>query len=76
MIGARSDAMLGEFTLLGQYLALAAFALSATNRFQIDTQSLRRLQHTGADRDLAAQTRGHEQDVDFFFHCAQGRRQI
>jgi hypothetical protein len=60
--------MLGELTFLGQYLALAAFTLPATNRFQVDTESLSRLQHAGPDRNLATQTRGHEQYADFFFH--------
>ena len=66
MIGTRMNAVLGEFTLLRQYLAFAAFALAAADGFQIDTEPLRRLQYRGAHRDLPAQARRHEQHADFF----------
>jgi len=68
--------MLGKLTFLWQHLALAAFTLPATNRFQIDSESLCCLQHAGPDRNLATQTRGHEQYADFFFHRDQTGFQI
>jgi hypothetical protein len=43
MIGARDDAVLGKFAFLRQHLALAALALAAANRFQVDTEALSRL---------------------------------
>jgi hypothetical protein len=54
MIGTGNNAMFRKFTFLRQHLALAAFALSAADRFQINPQSLGRLQHGSPDRNLSA----------------------
>ena len=60
MFHARIDAMLGELALLRQHLAFAALTLTAADRFQVDAESLCRLQYRGPDRYLSTQARRHE----------------
>jgi hypothetical protein len=54
MIGTGNNAMFRKFTLLRQHLALATFPLPAADRFQVNAQSLGRLQHGRPDRNLSA----------------------
>jgi hypothetical protein len=54
MIGTGNNAMFRKFTFLRQHLALAAFSLSATDRFQVNSQSLGRLQYGRPNRHLSA----------------------